>query len=93
MIRFGLRIFHRNQKGLTLVELLIAIAITAVIGTAVATASYQIFKVNVRSTNHQIAVAQVQNATNAINRDAQQAQNVFPMDNNNNPTASQRKSN
>ena len=78
---------------MTLVELLIALVITAVIATAVGTASYQIFKVSVRSTNHQIAVAQVQNATNAISRDAQQAQNIIPMDHNNNPTASQRKSN
>jgi prepilin-type N-terminal cleavage/methylation domain-containing protein len=82
MIQYRQRIFNRNQKGFTLVELLIAITITAVISTAVATASYQIFKVNARSLNRQIAIAQVQNGSNAVNRDAQQAQNIIPRYNN-----------
>ena len=85
MIQCGLKIFNRNQKGFTLVELLIAITITAVISTAIATASYQIFKVNARSLNRQIAIGQVQNGANAISRDAQQAQDIVPIDHNNSP--------
>jgi len=85
MIQCGLKIFNRNQKGFTLVELLIAITITAVISIAVATASYQIFKVNARSLNRQIAIGQVQNGANAISRDAQQTQDIVPIDHNNSP--------
>jgi prepilin-type N-terminal cleavage/methylation domain-containing protein len=85
MIRDKLRVINKNLKGFTLVELLIAITITAVISTAIATASYQIFKVNARSLNRQIAIGQVQNGANAISRDAQQAQDIVPIDHNNSP--------
>ena len=85
MIRDKLRVINKNLKGFTLVELLIAITITAVISTAIATASYQIFKVNARSLNRQLAIAQVQNGANAVSRDAQQAQDIVPIDHNNSP--------
>jgi prepilin-type N-terminal cleavage/methylation domain-containing protein len=74
----GLRVINWNQKGFTLAEIVIAIAITALISSAVATAAYQVVKVNTISTNHQIAVSQVQNAVNSISRDTQQAQLVVP---------------
>jgi prepilin-type N-terminal cleavage/methylation domain-containing protein len=78
MILRRLRVINCNQKGFTLAELLVAMAITALIGSAVATATYQVVKVNALSTNHQIAVSQVQNAVNSISRDTQQSQQVIP---------------
>ena len=75
---YRMRDINRTQRGFTLIELLIAIAITALVGSAVATGVYQIVKVNASSTNRQVAIAQVQNATNSISRDAQQAQQIFP---------------
>jgi prepilin-type N-terminal cleavage/methylation domain-containing protein len=82
-MKCGLRILHIDQKGLTLVELIVAIAITALIGSAVAVASFQLVKVNARSTNHQFAVSMVQNGVNSISRDIAQAQNINPMNYNN----------
>jgi len=73
-----LRVIKRNQKGFSLVEILIAIALTAIIGSAVAVTVNQFVNINSRSTNHQIAVSQVQHAVNSISRDAQQAQQVSP---------------
>jgi prepilin-type N-terminal cleavage/methylation domain-containing protein len=80
MIPHRLRVINWDQKGFTLLELVIAMAITALIGSAVGTATYQVVKVNTLSSNHQIAVSQVQNAVNSISHDAQQAQQVIPQD-------------
>jgi prepilin-type N-terminal cleavage/methylation domain-containing protein len=73
-----IRAFGRSQKGLTLVELIVAIAISALIGTVVVTGVFQIIKINAKSTNRQIAISQVQNAVNSISRDAEQAQQISP---------------
>jgi prepilin-type N-terminal cleavage/methylation domain-containing protein len=75
---FRIRAFGRTQKGLTLVELIVAIAISALIGTVVVTGVFQIIKINAKSTNRQIAISQVQNAVNSISRDAEQAQQISP---------------
>ena len=72
---------NRNQRGITLIELVIAMAITTLISAAVATGIYQIVKVNVTSANRQIAISQVQNAVNSISRDAEQAQIISPTSN------------
>jgi len=72
------RTINRNQRGFTLVELLIAIAISVVIGSAVGGAAYQVFNINAASTNHQIVINQVQNAVNSLSRDAEQAQYIVP---------------
>jgi len=74
----GLRIKYRKQDGFTLAELLVAITITALIGAAVATATYQAVVVNAKSTNHQKAIVQVQNGVNSISRDAEQGQQIIP---------------
>jgi prepilin-type N-terminal cleavage/methylation domain-containing protein len=75
--------FHRlgsidkNQKGFTLVELLIALAITAVIAGSVTTAIFQVFTGNARTSNHMTAVRQVQNAGYWVSHDTQMAQNIY----------------
>jgi prepilin-type N-terminal cleavage/methylation domain-containing protein len=74
--------FHRlgsidkNQKGFTLVELLIALAITAVIAGSVTTAVFQVFTGNARTSNHMTAVRQVQEAGYWVSHDTQMAQSV-----------------
>jgi prepilin-type N-terminal cleavage/methylation domain-containing protein len=78
MKSYRIKTFLTLQHGLTLVEMLIAIAITAVISTAAATGIYQVIRINSSSTNHQLAVIQAQNAVQNFSRDAQQAQNVIP---------------
>jgi len=79
MTKNRLRDLNRNQRGFTLIELVVAIAITAVISTAVATVVYQVVKINSTSTNHQIAISQIQNAVNSISRDAEQVQQLSPL--------------
>jgi len=72
--RFGS--IDRNQKGFTLVELLIALAITAIIAGGVTTAIFQVFTGNARTSNHMTAVRQVQEAGYWVSHDTQMAQSV-----------------
>jgi len=69
-------LIHKNERGFTLVELIIAIAITAIITTGVTMTIFQVFTGNARSSNHMIAVRQVQNAGYWVSHDAQMAQLV-----------------
>ena len=66
----------QGEKGFTAIELLVAITIIALIGSATATATFQVFKGTERSNNHMTAVRQVHNAGYWISRDAQMAQSV-----------------
>jgi len=66
----------KDQRGLTLVELVIAIAITGIITAAITMAVFQVFNMNTRTSNHMTAVRQVQNAGYWVSRDAQMAQGV-----------------
>lgn len=67
-----------SQKGVTLVELLIAIAITGIIGGAIATFAFQIYDGNTRSTNHMTVIKQLENAIHWLSRDIQMSQTVQP---------------
>ncbi len=66
-----------GEKGFTLVELLISVAVTALIAVAAGSAIFQIFQSNDRNSDHMTAVRQVQNAGYWISRDAQRAQIVY----------------
>ena len=68
---FRIRKILRNQKGFTLVEVLIAIAITAAIGAGLAMAVFEVIQVNAMSNNRMEAIKQVENAFHYIIRDAQ----------------------
>ena len=74
--RLGL--VHKNQRGFTLIEVLIAIAVTALIIGGITMAIFQTFTVSARNTSHMTAVRQVQNAGYWISQDAQMAQEVAP---------------
>jgi prepilin-type N-terminal cleavage/methylation domain-containing protein len=65
-----------NQKGVTMVELLMAMAVSGIIAAAAGTTISQVFHLNARTSNHMVAVRQVQNAGYWVSRDAQMAQNV-----------------
>jgi len=67
---------NKNQRGLTLIEVLIVIAITGIIIGGITTAIFQVFDVSARSTAHMTAVKEVENAVHWVIRDAQVAQSV-----------------
>lgn len=68
---------HKDQKGFTLLELLIGIAITALITTAVTMTILQTFTGSTRSSNHMVAVRQVQEAGYWVSFYAYAAQNTI----------------
>ncbi len=74
----GVRLLHKNQRGFTFIELIIAIAITGIITGGITMTISQVFSGNTRSSNHMIAVRQVQNTGYWLSRDTQMAQNVVP---------------
>ncbi len=76
MIFRRLGLIHKNQRGFTLIELIIAIAITGLITSGVTMTIFQVISGNARSSNHMIAVRQVQEAGYWLSRDAQMAQSI-----------------
>lgn len=70
----------KGQRGFTFVELLVTVAITAVIGTAATMATNQVCRSTGHSNNRITAVRQVQNAGYWISRDAQMAHSVIAED-------------
>ena len=61
-----------SQKGLTLVELLIAMVVGAMIAGAVVASMFQLFTVSDRNSNYNAAFTQVQNAGYWVSHDAVQ---------------------
>ncbi len=66
----------QGKNGFTLIGLAVTLAITAIIGSAAATATFQVVKNSGRNENNMTAVHQVQNAGYQISRDAQMAESV-----------------
>ena len=66
----------KARKGFTLVELLIVIAIAALVGAGIVALVFQVFGANAGSTNRMTAVKEVENAVHWITRDAQMAQKI-----------------
>ena len=71
-----LRLVYRNQRGFTLIELVIVIAIAGVIASAVMMTIFQVFDMNVRSSAHMTAVKQVESAVHWMSRDIRMAQDI-----------------
>ncbi|MDD5094519.1 MAG: prepilin-type N-terminal cleavage/methylation domain-containing protein [Dehalococcoidia bacterium] len=68
----------KNQKGFTLIEVLVAVAIMAVIGTGIAAATTQMITVDEQSKSRETVIKEVQNAVHYMIRDVQMAQKVDP---------------
>jgi prepilin-type N-terminal cleavage/methylation domain-containing protein len=68
--------FFCNQIGFTLIEVVIGIAISSLLGGGIVTAVYQMGWVNDMSNARVSAVKQVENALYYINRDVQMAQQI-----------------
>jgi prepilin-type N-terminal cleavage/methylation domain-containing protein len=72
--RLGL--INRNQTGLTLMEVLIALAITGIIVSTITMVLFQVFDGEARSSNHVDAISRAQDAGRYISQDAGMAQIV-----------------
>jgi len=70
-----MRLLHKNQKGLTLIEILIAVTIMAGIALAANGVIVQLIQSN-RTSSHMVAVRQVQQAGHRVSQDCIQAQNI-----------------
>jgi len=70
-----MKLLHKNQKGFTLIELLITVMIVAGIGVVTAAAIGELVQSN-RTSNHMVAVRQVQQAGYRVNCDGVQAENI-----------------
>ena len=73
-----LSIINKNQSGFTLVELMIAVAVSGLIMLGIMLTTFQVFGGNLRSSGEMEVVRQAQNAGYWISRDAQMAKEVEP---------------
>jgi len=76
MIFGRLRVIQRDQRGLTLLELLIAIVLTGAITSGITMTIFQVFDTSSRTSNHMIAIRQVQHAGKQVSEDLLQAQHI-----------------
>jgi prepilin-type N-terminal cleavage/methylation domain-containing protein len=81
MIFGRLGVIQRDQRGLTLVELLIAILLAGIITSGITMTIFQVFNINSRTSNHMIAIRQVQNAGKQVSEDLLQAKYIDTEDN------------
>jgi prepilin-type N-terminal cleavage/methylation domain-containing protein len=78
MIYHRLGLMHKDQRGLTLTELILAIAITVIITAVITLTIFQMITGSVRNNNHMTAVRQVQSAGYWVSHDAQMAKSITP---------------
>lgn len=71
-----LKAITKNQVGFTLIELMIALAITGIIAGTTTMITFQVFDGEARSNNHMDAINRVQDAGRQVSRDAGMAQSV-----------------
>ena len=67
---------HKDQRGLTIIELLVVVILTGLITAAITTTFFQVFDMNTRTANHMSALSQVQQAGKLVSQDILQAQAI-----------------
>jgi prepilin-type N-terminal cleavage/methylation domain-containing protein len=80
MIIHKLRPINEDQRGFTLLEILAAIGISAIIGVFITLTIFQVITGSARTNNRMTALSQVQSAGFWFSQDAQMAQDVNPPD-------------
>jgi prepilin-type N-terminal cleavage/methylation domain-containing protein len=74
--RMNMKKLRKDQKGFTILELVIVMLLTGIITAAITTTFFQVFNINTRTANHMIAVSQVQQAGKLVSEDMLEAQTV-----------------
>ena len=69
-----MRKLYKDQRGFTLAEILVVLALVSILTGGITAAIMQVLTINTRSSNHMIAVRQVQQAGKEVSKDALQAQ-------------------
>jgi prepilin-type N-terminal cleavage/methylation domain-containing protein len=67
---------HKDQRGLTIIELLVVMILTGLITAAITTTFFQVFDMNTRTANHMSALSQVQQAGKLVSEDILEAQAI-----------------
>jgi prepilin-type N-terminal cleavage/methylation domain-containing protein len=67
---------NKDQRGFSLLELVIVIALTGLITAAITTTVFQVFNMNTRTANRMTAVSQVQHAGKIVSEDILEANTV-----------------
>ena len=65
---------NKNQRGFTLVELLVVLAIEGILAGGIVAVIFTVTNVSSRNTDHMTAIKQVENAAHWLSRDAMMAQ-------------------
>jgi prepilin-type N-terminal cleavage/methylation domain-containing protein len=76
MTHSRLRFIHQDQRGFTLVEMLVVLVLIGIITGGITAGIMQVLTINSRASNHMIAVRQVQQAGKEVSKDTLQSQNV-----------------
>ena len=76
LMRIGAGLIHKGQRGFSLIELLIVIAITGVVVGGLTMTIMQVLNMDARTRNDMIAVYQVRQAGKLVSEDVLEAQNV-----------------
>ena len=63
-----------NEKGFTLIEVIVALALSCLVGGSITMSIFQVLDVNARSTTHMTVLDDVERAVHLITLDAQMAQ-------------------
>jgi prepilin-type N-terminal cleavage/methylation domain-containing protein len=66
----------QNEKGFTIIEMLIVVAAISILGLAAAATTYQVINVTGLTNTRMVAVKQVENAASWLNQDGQMARTV-----------------
>ncbi len=69
---------NKEQRGFTIIEILVSIAIAGVLAAGIVATIHQTFKVNESANEHMVTVQQVENAGYWVNKDALMAQTITP---------------
>lgn len=76
MILHRLGSIHKNQRGFTLLDLLLAMVISGIVTATIMTTIFQLFTGSAHSSNHMTVISQVQSSGYWVSHDAHMAQNV-----------------